>query len=370
MTIRNVAGVLAVLASVAGPGSSGQAAETYQPVAVPVLAATAALHGAVVVSLKDATVGAVIHYTEDGSVPSEKSAQYFAPFLVASAETVKAVAVRDGVVSDVASQTFAVDIAPGTLVWSEEFSNTTGVNAEPDPELWHFEAGGPGRFGNHELETYCDRMSKKGPCDPAKPNAYVGTDGYLHIVARHPADGVYTSARMTTEGRFSVGSGRVEARIRIPEGRGYWPAFWLLGNDIRTVNWPACGELDVMEHINAPTPDWVEGSVHGTGFIGAAGLGTKTYAPAGQSFAGWHTYGMIWSKGTIAYYVDDAARPYVTYTADDIRKFKDAVWPFSDGQSEFLLFNLAVGGDWPKSPDATTQFPGEMLVDYVRVYRN
>jgi beta-glucanase (GH16 family) len=264
---------------------------------------------------------------------------------------------------------------PGTLLWSEEFTNATGVNAPPNPKVWTFEAGGPARFGNHELETYCALGSTAPPCDSTGPNAYVGTDGYLHIVARNPSPGVYTSARLKTQGLVSVLYGRVEARIWIPEGQGLWPAFWLLGNDIAKVRWPACGELDVMEHIDKPTPDWVEGSVHGTGFFGTR-LGTRYSFSPGNTAGGWHTYGMIWSPpgdgkpGSIAYYVDDPSQPYVTYTPESIRGFKGAVWPFDDGQGQFIILNLAVGGDWPGAPDSTTKFPAEMLVDYVRVYAN
>ena len=90
-----------------------------------------------------------------------------------------------------------------------------------------------------------------------------------------------------------------------------------MGNNIATVNWPACGEMDVLERINAAkSPDWNEGSVHGTGFTGGAGLGTVFNFPAGQTAAGWHTYGMIWSPGSVAYYVDNPAHPYITYTTD------------------------------------------------------
>jgi beta-glucanase (GH16 family) len=118
------------------------------------------------------------------------------------------------------------------------------------------------------------------------------------------------------------------------------------------------------------SPDWNEGSVHGTGFTGNAGLGTVFNFPAGQTAAGWHTYGMIWSPGSVAYYIDDPTQPYVTYTTASLTGLAGAVWPFDAGQSNFIILNLAVGGDWPGSPNATTPFPSQMLVDYVRVYTN
>jgi beta-glucanase (GH16 family) len=170
---------------------------------------------------------------------------------------------------------------------------------------------------------------------------------------------------MKSVGLFSFQYGRIEARIKLPEGQGLWPAFWLLGNSIATINWPACGELDVMEHIDGSNPqnlgyDWVQGSVHGTGLNGGI-----QYHPSGFSAAGWHTYGMIWTKGQIQYYVDDPTNVYTTFNASTA----GGTWPFDAGP-QFVLLNLAVGGGWPGSPDATTVFPSEMQVDYVRVYSN
>jgi beta-glucanase (GH16 family) len=356
-------------------GCGGSAALVSPPptpqVTAPAIDTTAAQNGAVIVTLSDSTAGATIYYTLDGSKPTANSPQYFAPFLVASNLTLNAMAeLSGGTASEIATRTFAPNIPSGTLVWSDEFTNTTGSNAQPNPAVWAHDAGGPAAFGNQELESYCAWGSSASPCSAAKPNSYVGTDGYLHIVAENPSGGVYTSARLKTEGLFSVEYGRIETRIWLPEGQGLWPAFWLLGNNIATVNWPACGEQDVMEHIDMPSPDWVEGSVHGTGFIGSAGLGTVYHLPAGQTFAGWHTYGMIWSKGSVAYYIDDASHPYATFTTASIKGFNGAVWPFDEGQSNFIILNLAVGGDWPGAPNSTTPFPSQMLVDYVRVYTN
>ena len=225
----------------------------------------------------------------------------------------------------------------------------------------------------------------KFPCNTASPNAFVGTDGYLHLVAQSLGGSSYTSARLKTQGLFSFQYGRVEAKIWVPEGQGIWPAFWALGNNISTVNWPASGEMDIMERINAAgsspagggamlppgSPDWNEGSIHGTGFTGATGLGTVYNFPSGQSAAGWHTYGMIWSKNSVAYYVDDPSTPYVTYTNPaSLNGLSGAVWPFDAGQGVFLICNIAVGGNWPGNPNNTTPFPAELLVDYVRIYTN
>ena len=341
-------------------------------VAAPTVSTKAAQNGAVIVTLASATANATVHYTVDGSAPTSSSPIYEAPFLVASNITLNAYATLAGDKdSTVTSQVFAPNIPSGTLVWSDEFTNTTGNNQQPDPTVWTYDTGNSG-FGNNELENYCAWGSSTSPCNPASPNAYVGTDGYLHIVAQQPSAGVYTSARMKSQGLFSVQYGRLEAKIWVPEAQGLWPAFWTLGNNITTVNWPACGEQDIMERVNAATtPDWNEGSVHGTGFTGGTGLGTKFNFPAGQTAAGWHTYGMIWKKNSVAYYIDDPTNPYVTYTnPGSLTGLAGAVWPFDSGDSAFVILNLAVGGDWPGSPDATTTFPASLLVDYVRVYTN
>jgi beta-glucanase (GH16 family) len=277
-----------------GGGGGGSTAQS------PTISTTAAQNGAVIASLASATSGATIYYTVDGITPSTSSQQYQAPFLVASNLTLKAIATAPGMAnSTVTSQSFAPNIPSATLVWSDEFTNSTGAAAQPDPKFWTYDTGNSG-FGNHELETYCAWGSSASPCSTANPSAFVGTDGYLHIEAQQPSAGVYTSARLKTQGLFSFQYGRFEVRARVPEAQGFWPAAWLLGNNIATVSWPACGEQDVLERINAPgTPDWNSGSIHGTGFTGGTGLGTLYHFPTGQTAAGWHTYGMIWSKGTV-----------------------------------------------------------------------
>ena len=235
------------------------------PPAAPTISTTAAQNGAVIVSLASATTSAVVFYTVDGSKPTPASQQYQAPFLVASNLTVSAIAISGAssalTVSTVASQSFAPNIPSGTLVWSDEFTNSSGAPAQPDPTIWTYDTGNSG-FGNNELENYCAWGSSTSPCTTANPSEYVGTDGYLHIEAQQPSAGVYTSARLKTQGLFSFQYGRFEVRAQVPEAQGFWPAAWLMGNNIATVNWPACGEQDVLERVNAPlTPDWNAGSM-------------------------------------------------------------------------------------------------------------
>jgi len=354
----------------AGCGGGGGTPPTQQQTAAtPTISTVDAQNGAQVVSLASATSGATIYYTTDGTAPTISSQVYQAPFLVASNLTVNAMAAAAGDTdSSVATQAFAPDIAPGTLVWSDEFTNSTGANALPNSQVWTYDTG-TDCCGNSELETYCAAGSSVSPCDPANPNAYEDTSNILHIVAQNPSAGVYTSARLKTEGLFSFQYGRIEMRAQVPEAQGFWPAFWLMGNNIKTVNWPACGEMDVLERVNAAgSPDWNTGSIHGTGFTGTD-IGATYDFPSGQTAAGWHTYGMIWSKGSIAYYIDDPSKPYANFTPSSIDSFSGSAWPFDTG-ANFIILNLAVGGSWPGSPDSSTPFPSQMLVDYVRIYTN
>ena len=382
------AGILLAVAAVAGCSGGSTGGSTTPPpnqnTAIPTITTAAAQNGAVVVTLTDSTANATLYYTTDGSTPTTSSPKYYAPFLVSSNLTVSALAAAPPLLnSSVATQAFASNIASGTLVWSDEFaSNTAGASAygQPNPSTWTYDTGlGSVCCGNSELETYCAWSSSTGPCNPSNPNAYVGADGYLHIVALSPAANVYTSARLKSEGLFSFQYGRVEARMMLPESQGMWPAFWLLGNNIASISWPACGEADVMEHIDGSNPpfsaggtpagyDWIAGSVHGGPSGSAEVNGSQMYHPTGFSAGAWHNYGMIWTKGQVQYYVDDPTNPANIYATFNTSNF-GGTWPFDQGPM-FIILNLAVGGSWPGNPDATTVFPGNMLVDYVRIYTN
>jgi len=344
-----------------GGGSSSGSGST--PAATPAITASPAQNGAQIVSISDSTPGAIVYYTLDGSTPTTSSPIYQAPFLVAANLTVKAIASAPAnAPSSVTAKAFSANIPSGAMVWSEEFPYTSG--GQPNPQTWTYDTGNSG-FGNHEQETYCAWNSNEAPCSSSVPSASVGNDGLLHIIARQISAGVYTSARLKSQGLFSFMYGRIEARIKLPESQGIWPAFWMLGNNITTIDWPACGELDIMEHIDGSNPgnkgyDWVQSSVHGKGLDGGTPFHT-----AGFSAADWHTYGMIWRKGEVQFYIDDPEHPYETFTSDKMA----GTWPFDQGP-QFILLNLAVGGDWPGNVDSTTMFPSEMLVDYVRIYAN
>jgi beta-glucanase (GH16 family) len=254
--------------------------------------------------------------------------------------------------------------ALGDIVWQDTFGKAITGSPEPNPVNWAYETGGGG-WGNGELETYCAYGSNKTPCNAKQPNAFIGRDGYLHVSARKDASGTITSARLISKHLQSFQYGRFEARVRIPAGEGVWPAFWMLGENIDSVPWPACGEFDIMENIGKE-PARIHGSIHGTGFTGMK-LGLPYSLPSGQPFSGaFHNYGMIWSPQRVAYYVDDPGKPYAVFTPADLPA--GGKWPFDDGK-DFILLNLATGGSWPGPPDAATKFPAEMLVEYVKVWR-
>ena len=339
-------------------------------VAAPVINTTPALNGAVIVSLAEAAANATVYYTTDGTAPTHSSAQYLAPFLVSSSVSVKAIGTLAGETdSTVANAMVGTNLSSGTLAWSDEFSNNTGSNIQPNPAIWGYDTGASG-WGNAELEDYCAWGSSNTPCNPATPNAYIGTDGYLHISAQQPSAGTYTSARLKSQGLFSFQYGRIEFRALVPEAQGFWPAAWLLGNNIATAGWPVCGEMDVMERVDAATqPDFNVGSIHGPGFTGVS-LGTTYHFPTAVTAATWHISGMIWAPGLISYYVDDPSKPYATYTPASLSGLNGARWSFDDGQANFIILNLAVGGQYPGSPTTATPFPSEVLVDYVRLYTN
>ncbi len=362
-----------------GCGSGGGGGTTTTPTAATPTFTTSvsngAQNGAVIASLATTTNKATIYFTLDGSTPTTSSQIYQAPILVASNITINAIATASGYNnSALATQAFSPNIASGTLVWSDEFANSGNAPVQPNPATWTYDIG-TDCCGNNELETYCAWASTTGPCNPSNPNAFLAPGGGLNIVAEQPTPGTatYTSARLKTQGLFSFQYGRIEAKIMLPESQGMWPAFWVLGNNITTISWPACGEADIMEHIDgsntpfggpgtgaAPGYDWMQSSIHGTGLNGST-----PYTAAGFSAAAWHTYGMIWSKGQVRYYVDSPSTIYENFTPNT----QSGTWPFDQGP-QFIILNLAVGGDWPGSPNATTVFPSSMLVDYVRIYAN
>lgn len=236
------------------------------------------------------------------------------------------------------------------LVWSDEFDGP-----EIDKNTWVFEIGnGPNGWGNNELEYYKEE------------NASI-EDGVLIIEAREETvstsykDYHYTSTRMKTEGKYEFTYGRVEIRAKLPKGKGIWPALWMLGKDIKTKGWPRCGEIDIMELVGHE-PATVHGTIHAPYSYGANGIGAAYSLKRGDFSDDFHIFAIEWDEDEIEWYVDDVL--YHVVNKDEI----GPDWVFD--HDFFFIFNVAVGGNWPGSPDKTTVFPQRMYVDYIRVYKD
>ncbi|MDF1549702.1 MAG: family 16 glycosylhydrolase [Bacteroidales bacterium] len=233
---------------------------------------------------------------------------------------------------------------PGyTLVWSDEF-NETSLNTGD----WNYETGNHG-WGNNELQNYVSGTK----------NAFI-SNGKLVIEARQESSGgsSYSSARLTTQGKQSFKYGRIDIRARLPKGQGIWPALWALGESISTVSWPACGEIDIMELIGNE-PAKLYGTAHWDN-NGHASYGGNTTLSSGVFADKSHVFSIVWNDQAITWYLDDVQYCVIDITPVTLSEFHD---PY------FFIFNIAVGGNWPGAPDATTVFPQRMVVDYIRVFQ-
>jgi beta-glucanase (GH16 family) len=237
------------------------------------------------------------------------------------------------------------------LVWEDDFNNAGSVDATK----WSFDIGkGSNGWGNNELQYYTNRSE----------NVQV-KDGMLHITAFKESylGSAYTSGRILTKEIYDQKYGRFEARIKLPWGKGLWPAFWLLGSDIDTVGWPNCGEIDVMEYVGQ-APTVTHGSIHGPNYFGGDAI-TKSYTLLNDRFdTDFHVFGIEWGENYINYYVDDVL--YNQITPSDLPE--GSKWVFND-RSFFIILNLAVGGSFVGAPNSETQFPQTMIVDYVKAYK-
>lgn len=250
-----------------------------------------------------------------------------------------------GFVADATAQAI-----PGrTLLWADEFTQADGT--QPDSAKWGYDIGGSG-WGNNELQHYTNRTE----------NARI-EGGQLVIEARKEnfEERAYTSARLLTRDKVSWTYGRIEARIKVARGQGIWPAFWMLGSNIGSAGWPFCGEIDIMENIGRE-PSILHGTVHGPGYSGEFGI-SGDYVLNGAALADdFHVYAIEWEENRIRWFID--GQQYFSLTPDNLPG--GSAWVFN--QPQFLILNVAVGGNWPGYPDGTTTFPQRMTVDYVRVY--
>jgi beta-glucanase (GH16 family) len=237
------------------------------------------------------------------------------------------------------------------LVWADEFDGPAG--ASPDSARWRFDIGTD--WGNAQLEY-----------DTARPeNVSLDGAGRLAITARKESyqNREYTSGRINTMGHFAQQGGRFEARIRLPAGRGIWPAFWLLGANFASVGWPACGEIDIMEYRGQET-SVLHGSLHGPGYSGGSAVTSRYVLPGAAGFdQDFHVFAVEWSQDQITWIVDDTR--FLTVRPADLPA--GGAWVFD--HPFFVILNVAVGGHFVGPPDASTAFPQTMLVDWVRVYR-
>ena len=235
----------------------------------------------------------------------------------------------------------------GKLVWADEF-NYTGM---PNPKKWGYDTGGSG-WGNNELEYYT-----------AGTNAYV-KDGILTIEARKEEhDGMlYTSTRMITKNKADFLYGRFEVRAKLPTGKGLWPAIWMLPTDWAYGDWPASGEIDIMEQVGYD-PDTIHISMHTKSFNHVIGTQKTGWYGVPTATTDFHVYRVDWTPYAIRGFIDGKQLFEFLNTG----KGPDE-WPF-DKRFHFLL-NIAVGGNWggQKGVDDTI-FPAKMEVDYVRVYK-
>ncbi|MDD5528637.1 MAG: family 16 glycosylhydrolase [bacterium] len=225
------------------------------------------------------------------------------------------------------------------LVWSDEF-DSANVNSTS----WTYDTG----FSyNNELEYYTSRPQ----------NVTIQNGNLLIIAKKEVYNGAnYTSARLKTEGLETWTYGKFESKIKLPIGKGIWPAFWILGQSVGQIGWPKCGEIDIMEHIN--TEPLIYATMHWDN-SGHKQSGSYTSCDVRQ----YHIYSIEWSAKAIEWFLD-GNKFFETNIANNIDSTEELHLPF------YVILNLAVGGNWPGNPDGTTPFPDTMFVDYVRVYQN
>jgi beta-glucanase (GH16 family) len=234
--------------------------------------------------------------------------------------------------------------------WSDEFSGSA-----LDLTSWSFDVGGSG-WGNNELQYYTNN----------RPDNIYLSNGNLIIQAKKEAFSgkEYTSSRIITKGKKEFTFGRIDIRAKLPVGKGIWPALWMLGKKIDQVNWPSCGEIDIMELVGKE-PNKVHGTLHWASASNSAvrvQYGTSYTLNSGTYADKFHVFSVIWEADKVEIFMDDIS--YYKFSRSNVGA---AAYPFNE--PFFLLFNVAVGGDWPGSPDASTIFPQQMVVDYVRVFK-
>ena len=230
-----------------------------------------------------------------------------------------------------------------TLTWNDEF-NGSSLSSDWTQEIGNGNWG----WGNNELQYYRAQNTSL-------------ENGYLIITAKQENFGGknYTSSRIKTQGNIFHTYGRIDIRAKLPFGQGLWPALWMLGENFSSTGWPSCGEIDIMEMIGGN--GWNDRTVHGTVHWednGHALYGGHNTLTSGRFADEFHVFSIIWTPSSIKWLRDD-----IQYHVIDINNLSAFHNDF------FFIFNVAVGGNWPGSPDASTIFPQTMIVDYVRVFQ-
>lgn len=236
------------------------------------------------------------------------------------------------------------------LIWQDEFNGTSLSND------WVHELGDgcPNLcgWGNNELQFY------------RRENTEV-KDGFLIIKALRESVGGknFTSSRIKTEGQKSFTYGRFDIRAVLPKGQGLWPAIWMLGDNIPQVGWPACGEIDIMEMVGGSAngrDNTVHGTVHWDNNGQYANFGGSVSLSQGIFNDKFYVFSVIWDESKIVWLLDNVPYHQIDTTPQALDEFR---------KPHFFLFNVAVGGNWPGSPDSNTSFPQQMVVDYIRVFQ-
>ncbi|MDT0552763.1 glycoside hydrolase family 16 protein [Urechidicola vernalis] len=247
----------------------------------------------------------------------------------------------DGPVIPTSGHESATSYTGMSELWSDEFD---GENLDEDN--WNFQIGDNG-WGNNELQNYKrENVSLK--------------DGNLIIEAKVEGQG-YTSSRINTTGKFTFKYGRVDVRAALPRGQGIWPAIWMLGENIETVGWPKCGEIDIMEMIGGSgRENTVHGTIHWDNAGSHANYGGNTILESGDFSDEFHVFSIVWDSEAITWYLDDKQYHVVDIIPSGLSEFHE---------DYHFLINMAVGGNWPGNPDNTTNFPQFFIVDYIRVFQ-
>ena len=235
------------------------------------------------------------------------------------------------------------------LVWSDEFDGS-----ELNTDNWNYEVGNGCDlnlcgWGNNELQEYSNSAD----------NVFL-QDGVLVIKATESASQTYSSGRIQTAGKQKFKFGRIDVRAKLPVGQGLWPAIWMLGANIGEVGWPKCGEIDIMEY-KGQTPNIVEGTLHYDN-NGHQYRGSKTSLSVGDFSEEYHVFTIIWDRNIVTWLVD--YKPFSTLTSSQLG---GGAYPFNN--DFYFILNVAVGGNYVGSPDASTTFPQQMEIDYIRVFQ-